>query len=147
MSAANKRVIGRHFAELLNLGDLLVVDEIYAPTYVRHAASDPAGGPGPESEKNRVVMLRTALSDLCATVEDMVAEGDRVAVRWTLLGIDTGGFSGRPPTGRPVTLTGLSIVRLVEGRIVESWEYVDRLDLLQLGGDGLTAVCQSEGRI
>ena len=76
-------------------------------------------------------MHRTAWSDLHFTVEDLVAEGDKVALHWSCSGTHTGEWMGIPPTGKRVTWSGIGIHRVVGGKIVESWDMVDNLGLMQ----------------
>jgi predicted ester cyclase len=86
------------------------------------------------------MILLQAFPDLQITVEDMVAEGDKVAVRWRLRATHQGEFMGIPPTGNQVTMTGIDINRLEGGRLVERWGNEDMLGLLQqLGVMGTSA--------
>jgi steroid delta-isomerase-like uncharacterized protein len=79
-------------------------------------------------------MLRQAFPDLQITVEDQIAEGDKVATRWRGRGTHQGDFLGIPSTGRPMEIAGITIFRLADGKIVESWGNPDNLGMLvQLG--------------
>ena len=76
-------------------------------------------------------MLLAAFPDISFTVEDMIAEGDKVVTRWTMNATHKGQFGGIPPTGKRVSITGVDISRIVTGKFVESWMYSDRVGLMQ----------------
>jgi steroid delta-isomerase-like uncharacterized protein len=129
-AGANKAISRRADEELFNRGNLDVADELFAPDFVYH---DPAGEElrGPESVKGYATMLRAAFPDLHQTIEDQVAEGDRVAYRWTARGTHEGELMGIAPTGNRVTFTGIAVARLADGKIEEIWENYDALGLMQ----------------
>jgi steroid delta-isomerase-like uncharacterized protein len=130
---ANKAVIRRVFEEVWNRGDLNRIDELFAPDFVRHGAP-PDALPGPEGEEQHRAAFRAAFPDLVITADDMVAEGDRVAVRYTWHGTYQGTWPGIPRSGVPVTMTGMAIHRVVGGRVAALWVVGDELGLLrQLG--------------
>jgi predicted ester cyclase len=113
-----------------NEGDLSALDELAAPGYVNHSA--PAGVPANrEGLKQLTAMFRRAFPDGRMTIEDMVAEGDRVATRKTFRGTHRGELMGIPPTGREVAIGLIDIVRLGGGKVVESWSVADDMGLLQ----------------
>jgi predicted ester cyclase len=117
----NKAVIRSLLAEV-DRGNLGVVDDCYAPGYVDHAASPIRGlGTGREGVRRAFAIFQQAFPDTTHAIEDLIAEGDRVVARITARGTHSGELFGHPPTGRVVTLTGIAIYRLVEGRIVERW--------------------------
>ncbi len=129
----NKAMLRRNCEEAFNKGDLAVADENIAPNYVYHGS----GGQefkGPEGFKQFVTMLRTAFPDLHLTVEDMVAEGDKVAHRLTLRGTHKGDLMGIAPTGKQVTTTAITISRFVGGKEVEAWSSMDLLGMMQQMG-------------
>jgi steroid delta-isomerase-like uncharacterized protein len=118
----------------LEPGELEVADEIVAPNYVRHDPGDPFPAIGPADVKRLVTMLREMLPDLRIEVEDIVAEGDKVVIRYTGVATDTVGFMGRPPTGKTISTAAMQIFRFADGQIVESWAVRDDLGTLrQLG--------------
>lgn len=131
MSEQNKTNVRRLFDELWNKGNLKVADELFAPTYIHHDASTPDVGRGPESEKKRVTLYRTAFTDLRLTVEDMIAEGETVVARWSCRGAHKGDLNGIAPTGKQIAITGVSVVRFTGGKMVEGWINWDALGMMQ----------------
>jgi steroid delta-isomerase-like uncharacterized protein len=130
MSEANKALVRRFANELMNRGNLQVADEICAPNAVNHSA--PPGSPaGPAGVKQMVTMYRSAFPDMRVTIEDLVAEGDKVAARWSVTGTHRGELMGIPATGKRVTVTGMEINRFAGGKLVEHWESFDQLGLMQ----------------
>jgi len=120
----------RYNDEVINQGDLDLVDTIFTPDHVDHFA----GGPdihGPAGLKQFLGMFRRAFPDTQFTVEDRIVEGDRIAVRWTMHGTHQADFQGISPTGNPVTVTGIAIHRFAGDQIQESWDCYDALGLLQ----------------
>ena len=131
MSEANKNVVRRLFEEVWNKGNLQVTDELFASTYVHHDPSSPDLGRGPESEKKRATLYRTAFPDLRLTIEDILAEGETVMARWSCRGTHKGDLSGIAPTGKPFTISGVSIARFAGGKMVEGYVNWDALGLMQ----------------
>jgi steroid delta-isomerase-like uncharacterized protein len=131
MSEGNKFVIRRSFEELWNKGNLSLADELFAPNYAHHDSSTPDFGQGPESEKKRATLYRTAFPDLQLTIEDIIAEGQTVMARWSCRGTHKGHLSGIAPTGKQFNITGVSIARFTGGRMVEGWVNWDALGLMQ----------------
>lgn len=124
----NKAIVHRFFEEL----NLTVVDELYVPDYVHHDPSlPPEFQRGRDAYKQLVTMFHTGFPDIKVTVEDLVAEGDKVVARWTWRGTNQGEFQGMPPTGKQVTGSGISIHRIAEGKIAEAWVNFDALGMLQ----------------
>jgi steroid delta-isomerase-like uncharacterized protein len=123
-SEDNKAVMRRYFEEALKKGDQRVLEEIVAV----------------DSLKQHVASNRAAFPDLYAglIVEDVIAEGDKVVARISAHGTHRGEFRGIPPTGTPVTASGAIIYRLADGKIVEHWNFLDSLGLLQQLGATLT---------
>jgi len=134
MSETNKTVVRRLFEEVWNKGNLPVTDELFAPNYVHHDSSTPDVGRGPESEKKRATLYRTAFPDLRLTIEDIIAEGETVMARWSCRGTHKGDLSGIAPTGKQFTISGISIARIANGKMAEGWVNWDTLGLMeQLG--------------
>ena len=134
MSDQNKTVVRRLFDELWNKGNLLVADEIIAPTYLHHDASTPDLGRGPESEKKRVNLYRTAFHDFRLNIEGLFADDETVVARWSCRGVHKGNLNGIAPTGNQFAITGVTICRFDHGKIVEGFVNWDALGLMrQLG--------------
>jgi len=129
----NKAVIRRIYEEVFNKGDLSVVPELIAPDYVVRA---PGGQEykGPEGFKQFITMTRTAFPDLHMTVEDIVAEGDKVAHCGNLRGTFKGEIMGIAPTGKQVTMTVTTISRFAGGKEVEARMNYDQLSMYQQMG-------------
>jgi steroid delta-isomerase-like uncharacterized protein len=134
MSQQNKSLVRRIFEEGFNQGRLAIADEIFAPDFVDHSSAPGLPATGPESFRQTAIMFRSAFPDVRATIDDLIAEGDKVVVRSTWHGSHQGDFFGIPPTGKDFTLTAIDIVRVVDGKVVEHWGNEDDLGMLaQLG--------------
>jgi steroid delta-isomerase-like uncharacterized protein len=134
MSEQNKKVVRSLVDELWNKGNLQVADELIAPAYLHHDPSSPDFGKGPESEKKRVNLYRTAFHDFRLNIEDLLAEGETVVARWSCRGVHKGDLNGIAPTGKQFAITGVTIARLSNGKIVEGFVNWDALGLMrQLG--------------
>jgi steroid delta-isomerase-like uncharacterized protein len=131
MSEQNKTAVRRLFDELWNKGNLPVADELIAPTYTHHDASTPDVGRGPESEKKRVTHYRNAFPDMRLTIEDIIAEGETVIARWSCRGQHKGELNGIAPTGKQFAISGVTIARFANGKIVEGYVNWDALGLMQ----------------
>ena len=131
MSEANKNAFRRLFEEVWNKGNLQVADELFTPNYAHHDPSTPDVGRGPESEKKRATLYRTAFQDLKLTIEDIIAEGETVVARWTCRGSHKGELNGIAPTGRQFAITGISVARFSGGKMAEGYVNWDALGLMQ----------------
>jgi steroid delta-isomerase-like uncharacterized protein len=131
MSEGNKNTVRRLFEEVWNKGNLQVTDDLFTPNYTHHDSSTPDVGRGPESEKKRVTLYRTAFPDLRLTVEDIIAEGETVVARWSCRGTHKGDLNGIAPTGKHVNFTGISIARFTNGKMSEGFVNWDALSLMQ----------------
>ena len=126
----NKSLVHRYVEQILNRGNMAVADELLAPDYRRHIS--PTTAPlSVDVQKQRLAGIRTAFPDWHLTVEDMIADGDRVAFRATIRGTHKGTFQSIAPTGKAVTVSALDIVRIENGKLVEHWGGPDLLNLLQ----------------
>jgi steroid delta-isomerase-like uncharacterized protein len=135
MSAANKAISKRLFTEGMNEGKLEVIDELVAPNWVDHDPSNPPDlPPGAQGLKQLMSMYRAAFPDMVMTIEEQIAEGDKVVSRWVAKGTHNGDLAGIPPTGKQVTVTGIFIDRISGGQIQESWANWDALGMLQQVG-------------
>ena len=127
----NKAIIRRFLEEIFAGGNLELVDELFAPNFVLHDPSVPQEVRGPEGIRQYITMYRTAYPDTHFTIEDQIAEGDRVVTRWTGQGTHQGELMGIPPTGRRVTVTGIEVDRIAGGKIEETWVSYDALGMMQ----------------
>ncbi len=109
----NKAIARRHFEDVWNKGDMSAADEIYAPNYMHHPADATDMTPKSRDEFKKFVTdsrSQRSADDFCFVIEDMIAEGDKVTIRWNL------GLAGKPPM-----YSGIDIQRIVGGQIVEDW--------------------------
>jgi len=119
IQARNKAVAMRVFDEIFNQGKFQVASEIYAPDFQNHGLRRSVDL---RTDQEAVHAEKKAFPDLRMSVQEMIAEGDKVAVLWTFQGTHTGsGYEGLPPTGTRVEVRGITIWRIVDGRIVEEW--------------------------
>ena len=135
--ATNKAVLRRHFDEVLNQGRLGVVDEIYADGYVLDAPVQTDGSVeahgvtlGRDGLKRRVTLFRTGFPDIHFSVDRMIAEGDQVAVQYTYTGTQTGQFGDLPPSARHISVTGILIAQVLDGRIQSALSVFDSGDMM-----------------
>jgi steroid delta-isomerase-like uncharacterized protein len=127
----NKAIFQRMIDEVFK-GNLAVIDEVFDADYVKHDPASPIEVRGPEGFKQWLgTMSEPYFSQGNITVEDMIGEGDKVAVRWTWSGTHTGEFMGIPPTGRHIGVRGTCIHRFADGKFVESWSSYDVLGMIQ----------------
>ena len=131
MSEENKQLVRRWFEEVWNKGRADAIDEMFAENGIAHGLSDDPANPitGPKGFKPFHVLFRDAFPNMNILVEDMVAEGDRVAARCSVRGRHEGDFLGRSATQSPVDFTGMTIVRIDKGKIVEAWNNFDFMSL------------------
>lgn len=129
---ANKAIVIQFYEEIFNKGDLNLADKVIAPNAVNHDPTMPPGIPGgPPGVKAAVTMLRSSFPDDHHTIEDLVAEGDKVVVRLTHSGTHQGSFLGLPPTGKHIRQSSIHIFRFADGKLVEAWANRDDLGLMQ----------------
>lgn len=130
MSIETNKAIARRLTELLDHNDESELNAILSPDFISHFAGQP-------QPLNRLMylqvnrMAKAAFNDLHRTVEDLIAEGDKVVVRITARGTHTGPFQGFVPTGKLTKISGIAIRRIVDDKIVEEWVVNDQLGLLQ----------------
>lgn len=134
----NKALVRAYMAsQALSRGDRAALARFFADDVVFN------NSPDVDSQLARMRAVRSALPDLSATIEDQIAEGDRVVTRVTFRGTHRGTFRGVAPTGRPVTYMGIAIDRVRDGKIVEMWHVANMLELLQQIGAPLPPVSAS----
>jgi predicted ester cyclase len=115
----NKAVVRREQEELWNhSGDLDAAEEIFVPDYV-------------EAAKQEAADFRQGFPDVVSTIEDLIAEGDKVVARWTSRATHQGEYMGTPPSGKELEFTGISVYRIEAGKIAESWNVEDELGLMR----------------
>jgi len=131
---ANKALMRRFINEVWNKGNLDVADEVFHPQ--AYSPSAPTLPPGPEGVKMIATMFRSAFPDYWMTIDYLVAEDDRVAARFTQGGTHQGELFGIPATGKQVKFTEMGILRIADGKVVESWYDVDMLGMMQQLGVG-----------
>lgn len=128
-SEQNKQTARRIFEEVMNRGNLQLVNELVADDY---RLREPEGLPaGREGMLTLVQAYRTAFPDLRTTVEEMIAEGDTVAVRWSGMGTQSGTFMGVPPSGQRAQVRAISWLRFRNGRLSEEWSELSGLGVPQ----------------
>jgi predicted ester cyclase len=130
MSEANKALVRRWFAET-DRGNGAIIDELCAPGYVDHSPPLPGMGHGSEAVRRANAALGAAFPDTIHIIEDQIAEGDKVVTRLRGRATFTGEILGIPPNGKVVEITGISIHRIVDGKLVEHWANADLLSFMQ----------------
>ena len=129
---ANKAIARRFLEEVFGQGKLAVADEILAPDHVDHGPGAlPGTPPGPEGSKMLVTVYRNAFPDIHFTIDEQIAEGDKVVTRWTGHATHQGELAGIPATGKSATVTGMGVDRIVNGKIAESWGIFDQFGMMQ----------------
>jgi steroid delta-isomerase-like uncharacterized protein len=129
MSEQNKAFVRHIIEEVIGRGNFALVDEFVAADYVGHSPSPEMNTR--EGHQQFFAYLRRAFPDLQITIEDQIAEGDKVVTRWTAHGTHRAEFAGVPPTGKRVVMNGIDIDRIANGKLVECWTKLDDLGLLQ----------------
>jgi steroid delta-isomerase-like uncharacterized protein len=126
----NIAIVRKFFEVGPSKGDLAAADAILAPEFSLHTPL-PTPGPGIEAMNNVIITCRAAFHGLHVTIDDIMADGDKVTARFTARGIHKGEFMGLPPTGKAITMTGIEIFRVKEGKIAELWGEVNLMGLMQ----------------
>jgi len=129
MALDSKALVRRWFEEVWNKGRADAIGEMLMPDAAVHGLGVPAKGP--EGFKPFHAAFRDAYPDVHVVLDDVIAEGDLVAARWTAKATHRGAGLGFPATGRPVTITGMVFIRVRDGKIVEGWNNFDQLGMLQ----------------
>jgi steroid delta-isomerase-like uncharacterized protein len=127
----NKELVRRLYEEAFNEGDLDLVDELVAPDVVTHNPIILDAPTGPDSIRGGLEMIRKAFPDFHVEVEDLIAEGDRVAVLLTMSGTNEGDYRRGGATGKRGTMRAFFIWRIADGKLAESWGLADRFGFLQ----------------
>ena len=127
---ANKALVRRWWEET-DKGNLAIIDELCAPDYVDHSPPLPGMGEGSAAVRKANETLAAAFPDTVHTIEAMIAEGDLVVTRLRGRATFTGECLGIPPNGKVVEITGITIHRVVDGKLVEHWANIDSLSFMQ----------------
>jgi len=134
MSVEDNKAIARRvyeaFSQAVSTGNWATLDAVLAADAIDHNPV-PGQGPGLEGVKQVFAVFAAGFPDLHFTVEDMIAEGDKVVSRLTMHGTHRGDFQGIAPTGKSITQTGIDILRLAGGKVIERWGEFDNLGLMQ----------------
>lgn len=132
MSIEQNKALARQLVEeVLNRGDMSRADEFLAADFIEHEELPPGVPPGREAPKQLTTMLRSAFPDFKATINDLIAEGDKVVIHMTWNGTQQGEFMDIPPTGKRISVGVFDILRIAEGQIVEHWGLMDRMAMMQ----------------
>ncbi len=126
---ANAVIVRRFVEEVINQGKVDLADKYVAAGAVDHQM--PGQGNGPEVVKKMVRMMKAGFPDARITIDDLIAAGDRVVIRSTFHGTQKGEFMGIAPSGKPVSMSGIDIMRVVNGKLVEHWGNEDDLGMMQ----------------
>jgi steroid delta-isomerase-like uncharacterized protein len=129
MSEQNKALVRRYLEQTVNEGDATAFDELTSADYVGHMSGVPTFDRA--THKQLLAAFRGAFPDLRITIEDLIAEGDKVANRATYSGTHRGAFQGLAPTGKRFTIAGINVSRIADGKVVEDWTVLDMLGMLQ----------------
>ena len=117
--------------EIWSSGELDRLADYVAEDVVHHDPYDPHGADGIEGHRKTIAMNREAFPDIRITIEDQIAEGDKLATRWTSTMTHTGDLGGMPGSGKRVTISGITVERFEDGKVVEAWRSMDTLGLLR----------------
>jgi steroid delta-isomerase-like uncharacterized protein len=131
MSAENKAIIQRLYKEVWNKRKLEVLSELVSPSHALHGPNFSGSAIGPEAYKLRVSAFYAAFPDIQWTIEDTVAEKEKVVACWTFSGTHKGDYMGVPATNKKVSVDGVTIHHMADGKIMDSYSTWDALGLLQ----------------
>lgn len=129
IAASNKGLIRRFYKEVYVDWNMALVDQVVSAEFTSH--DWPRGASGPQAFRDYYAAIRSAVPDARYEVDDLVAEDDKVVVRWRLLGTHKGDFGGIAPTGRAISLKGIAIYRVENGKLIERWVVSDLHGLLE----------------
>src|SRR6266498_682513 len=132
LTDTNKTIARRLLEEVWNKGNLAALNEIIAKDHVSSGPGTLPGLPtGPEGTKQLVTVYRNAFPDVHFTIDEQIAEGEKVVTRWTAHGTHQGELVGMPATGKSSTVTGIAVDRIANGKISESWGIFDQFGMMQ----------------
>ncbi len=128
---ANKALVRQNFEVIWSQGNLKAADNIIAPDYVGHIATLPEAVRGVAAFKQVITLYHFSSPDIHFDIQDQIAEGNKVATRWIARGTHQGEFMGVAASGQRLSVSGMSLHRIENGRIQESWDDWDALSMLQ----------------
>jgi steroid delta-isomerase-like uncharacterized protein len=139
-SEQNEAVVRRTF-DAFNTGDTSAAEELIAEGARAHDPAQPEELTGPEGFRQTIELYRGAFSDLAFSIDEIFSDGEMVCTRWSTTGTHDGELMGIEPTGNRISSTGISVDRVVDGKVAESWVQWDNLGLMQQVGvfEGATA--------
>lgn len=130
-TAQNKAVVRQLIEEAINQNNLSLADEIMAADIIEHEETPPGVPAGAEGAKMLFTMLHTAFPDFKATINDLIAEDDKVVVFMTWNGTQHGEWMGLPPSGKSMSINVMDIFRVADGKLVEHWGMMDSMAMMQ----------------
>lgn len=125
----NKALVRRYMEESFNQGNISVIDQLVSSDFVYHQSA--GRDLSTEAYKKMAIMTQNAFPDGHMEMDDLFAEGDKVACRFTVIGTHTGEYQGIPPTGKKITFQAINIFRVADGKIAEIWSRVNLLGVMQ----------------
>ena len=137
MSEDIKQAVQQVFEKVWNQGDTSAADQIFADTYVAHIANISSPINSADEFKQFVALFRALSPDMCFTIEDQVAEGDKVATRWSVRLQTSGGGQAAESADESILVTGMSMHKMTNGKLVESWDNWDSMTAFQSMGQDL----------
>ena len=130
MSEQNKAIVRRYVEAVWNQGNLALADEMLSQDYIHHDFISPDVH-GVEAMKQYVAQMREAFPDTVWVIDDLIAEGDKVVMRFTGTGTHQGEIMGIVPEGKPIMVQGTAITRMENGKLAEAWDHWDALGLMR----------------
>ena len=131
MSIDNKALIQRFYDEVLHKRQFEYIDQVVSPSHSLHVPTVSGGAVGPEVYKQQWVLFITAFPDLRFTIDEMIAEGEKVACAWTMTGTHLGEFQGIAATGKKISVDGVTIHHVTNGKIMDSYGSLDMWGMMQ----------------
>jgi len=127
----NKAIVRQLIEEVINQNNLRLGEEIMAADIIEHEELPPGIPPGIEGTKIMFTMLHSAFPDFKATINDLIAEDDKVVVSMTWSGTQHGDWMGMPPSGKPMSVNVIDIFRVADDKLVEHWGLIDSMKMMQ----------------
>lgn len=128
--ALHKALVSRYWEEVWNQRKLELIPELLQPDYILHEPSAETDVVGHAAAREFIQTYQRAFPDLHFAIADMLAEADRVATRWLVTGTHQGPLKGLEPTGQAIAVTGISIIRIADGKLAEDWANWDTFAML-----------------